>query len=64
MVIKTSLRDIAPYVTKDGSRIRELMHPFEQMASLCHMRYLPPFTLFSARNAYEENRIDDHVDSW
>ena len=29
MAIKTSLRDIAPYVTKDGSRIRELMHPHE-----------------------------------
>ena len=25
--MKTSYRDITPYVTKDGSEIRELMHP-------------------------------------
>lgn len=25
--MKTTYRDIAPYVTKDGSEIRELMHP-------------------------------------
>ena len=25
--MKTSYRDIAPYTTKDGSEIRELMHP-------------------------------------
>ena len=25
--MKTSYRDVAPYITKDGSEIRELMHP-------------------------------------
>ena len=25
--MKTSYRDVSPYVTKDGSEIRELMHP-------------------------------------
>ena len=25
--MKTSLNDITPYITKDGSQIRELMHP-------------------------------------
>jgi hypothetical protein len=25
--MKTAYRDVAPYTTKDGSEIRELMHP-------------------------------------
>ncbi|MBS1139331.1 MAG: Cupin region [Proteobacteria bacterium] len=27
MSLKTSLGDVAPYITKDGSEIRELLHP-------------------------------------
>ncbi len=44
--------------------IRELLHPLEQMAALCGMLYLPPFTLFSARLAVEEQRLQDHIDNW
>lgn len=44
--------------------LRELLRPFEQTASLCGMTYLPPFTLFSARSAYEEKRIDAHIEDW
>ena len=32
MILKTSYRDIPPYITKDGSTIRELMHPEQHAA--------------------------------
>jgi glutathione-regulated potassium-efflux system ancillary protein KefG len=44
--------------------IRELLHPLEQMAQLCGMIYLPPFVLFGARTAVEENRIQHHLADW
>jgi glutathione-regulated potassium-efflux system ancillary protein KefG len=44
--------------------IRELLRPLEQMASLCGMRYLPPFALFGARTAAEEGRVGTHVTDW
>ncbi len=44
--------------------IRELLHPIEQTASLCGMTYLAPFALFGSRTALEENRIQEHVDSY
>lgn len=44
--------------------IRELLHPLEQTAILCGMRYLPPFALFASRNAVEEGRVDAHVADW
>lgn len=44
--------------------IRELLHPIEQMAVLTGMQYLPPFALFGARTAKEEDRINTHVVKW
>lgn len=44
--------------------VHELLQPLEQMASLCNMQYTPPYVLFSARTAYEDNRIDKHVTQW
>ena len=44
--------------------IRELLHPLEQTAILCGMRYLPPFALFASRTAVEEGRVDAHVADW
>ncbi|RLW67813.1 MAG: potassium transporter KefG [gamma proteobacterium symbiont of Stewartia floridana] len=44
--------------------IRELLQPMEQMASLCGMRYLPPFALFGARTSVDEGRIGQHIDTW
>lgn len=41
--------------------LRELLRPFEQMAHLCQMHYLPPFVLFGSRTAHEELRIDGHI---
>jgi len=41
--------------------VRELLKPLEQTASLTGMNYLPPFVLFSARNAVEENRVNAHI---
>lgn len=44
--------------------IRELLYPLEQMAQLCGMIYLPPFALFGARTAVEENRLQHHLADW
>lgn len=44
--------------------IRTLLSPLEQTALLCGMTYLPPFALFSARTAFEEGRLDEHVADW
>lgn len=44
--------------------LRQLLQPLEQMAFLCGMIYLPPFSLFSSRDAFEENRIRHHVSDW
>ncbi|MEZ5583516.1 MAG: NAD(P)H-dependent oxidoreductase [Candidatus Competibacteraceae bacterium] len=44
--------------------IRELLQPLEQTAILCGMVYLPPFALFSARTAVEEQRVACHIADW
>jgi glutathione-regulated potassium-efflux system ancillary protein KefG len=44
--------------------IRELLRPIEQTATLCGMRYLPPYALFGARTALEDGRVDTHIDNW
>lgn len=41
--------------------IRELLSPMEQMANITRMHYLPPYTLFGARTAVEEQRLDQHI---
>lgn len=51
----------------DGSNhytIQELLQPLEQTAQLCGMEYLPPFVLFGARTAVEENRLSAHIERW
>ena len=44
--------------------LRELLRPLEQTATLCGMRYLPPFALFGARTAREEGRVGRHAADW
>ncbi len=44
--------------------IRELLQPIEQMALLCGMTYLPAFTLFGARTALEDERVNQHIADW
>ncbi|MFT5505057.1 MAG: glutathione-regulated potassium-efflux system ancillary protein KefG [Gammaproteobacteria bacterium] len=44
--------------------MRELLRPIEQTACLCGMSYVPPFTLFGARTAVDENRIESHIEQW
>ena len=44
--------------------IGQLLQPLEQTANLCGMAWLPPFALFGARLAVEENRVDQHVADW
>lgn len=44
--------------------IDELLRPLQQMANLTGMRYLPPLTLFSARTAAEDHRLNDHLQHW
>jgi len=40
--------------------LREYFAPFEQTALLCRMRYLPPFALFAAGHAADEDRLERH----
>ncbi len=44
--------------------IRELLRPIEQTATMCGMRFVAPFILFSARTAHEESRVRSHVADW
>lgn len=44
--------------------LRNLFAPFEQTANLCHMQYLPPFVLFAAGHAKEEDRFDQHLEDY
>ncbi len=44
--------------------LRQLLAPIEQTASLCGMRYLPPFALFRARSAREHDTIEPHLEAW
>lgn len=44
--------------------INELLQPLEQTSRLTGMDYWPPFALFSARTAAEEDRIPQHVENW
>ncbi len=44
--------------------IRELLQPLEQTATLTGMEFLPPFALYGARNAAEENRLERHISEW
>ena len=51
----------------DGSNhytIQELLQTLEQTAQLCGMEYLPPFVLFGARTAMEDNRLQKHIEQW
>jgi putative NADPH-quinone reductase len=41
--------------------LKDFFVPFEQTAVLCRMRYLPPFALFAAGHAADENRLQEHV---
>lgn len=50
--------------SRDGGyhyELRDFFIPFEQTAHLCRMRYLPPFALYAAGHAGDENRLDGHV---
>ncbi|GIU18208.1 potassium transporter KefG [Shewanella sp. c952] len=44
--------------------LRELLSPLEQTACLTGMTYLAPFALFCARSAFEENRLQSHIEDW
>jgi len=44
--------------------INELLQPLEQTSRLTGMEYWPPFAIFSARTAAEEDRIPQHVENW
>lgn len=44
--------------------IRELFTPFEQMANLCRMTYLPPFVLYGAGHANEDDSLQRHAQNY
>ena len=54
------------YTATGGYRheLRDYFMPFEQTALLCRMRYLPPFALFGAGHAAEEERLQSHLSEY
>ena len=44
--------------------LRQLLAPLEQTASLTGMHYLPPFALFGARTAIEDDLMSQHLSDW
>ena len=40
--------------------LKDFFVPFEQTARLCRMRYLPPFALYAAGHAADEDRLEAH----
>lgn len=44
--------------------INELLRPLEQTANLTGMKWLPPFALFGARTAADDNRLEAHRHQW
>ena len=44
--------------------LSELLSPLQQTANLCGMRWLPPFALFAARMATEDQRLKHHLSDW
>lgn len=45
-------------------KLRELLYPLQQMASLTGMKYLAPFALFGSRTALEEGKIGNHINAY
>jgi putative NADPH-quinone reductase len=41
--------------------LREFLRPLEQTATLCHMRFAPPYVLYGALRAPEAGRVEPHV---
>ncbi|UCE89574.1 MAG: cupin domain-containing protein [Pseudomonadota bacterium] len=56
MASVTHYRDIAPYATRDGSQIRELMHPVRHA---CRSQSLAEATLMPG----EQTRLHRHTDT-
>lgn len=44
--------------------LRELFQPFEQTMRLCRVQFLPPFVLYAAGHAADEDRLSAHVDAY
>ena len=38
--------------------------PLQQTASLCHMRYAPPYILFQALKTANQGGLDPHIDGY
>tara|TARA_R110000751_G_scaffold288076_4_gene393377 strand:- start:239408 stop:240082 length:675 start_codon:yes stop_codon:yes gene_type:complete len=44
--------------------LRDLLSPIEQTASLCGLRFVPPYALFAAHSAAGDDRLPRHVDGY
>ena len=44
--------------------IREMLYPIEQTMVLCKIIYLPPYAIFGARFAKDEQRLEPHIKGW
>ena len=51
----------------DGEKsatIPELLAPFQAMARLCQMRWLPPFAVLGVQRGMPENEIQNHAEAY
>lgn len=44
--------------------LRVFLTPLERTATLCNMKFLPPYVLFGSLQAREDGRIDQHVEGY
>lgn len=48
----------------NGVTIAELLAPFQAMARLCKMTWLPPFAVLGAHRGLPENKIESHAEAY
>ena len=44
--------------------LRDFFLPFDQSMRLCHMKTLPPFSLYSAGHSIDEGRLEKHAEDY
>ncbi|MDV7341045.1 NAD(P)H-dependent oxidoreductase [Terasakiella sp. A23] len=47
-----------------GNELIDFFKPFEYMARLCHMTYLPPFSIYRAGHVVDDGELDFYVEEY
>ena len=49
---------------RNNYSLRDLLRPLEQTANLCGLNFVPPYTLFAALRATDDDRLHRHADGY